>query len=102
MSWGALVVILLSSTPAAAQAPDTADPPATPATVPASQPDEPATWRFAWKEHPSLFIGADTRIDFRARLQTYVRDSDALTGDERDVDIARRRIGVEGVIRDVL
>jgi phosphate-selective porin OprO/OprP len=58
--------------------------------------------RFEWKEHPSLRFGKELRIDFRARVQTDSRESDApLSDDNTDAggfDIARRRIGVEGAI----
>ena len=66
-----------------------------------AEPDE-AGWRFKWDEHPSLFFGKDTRIDFRLRLQTHVRSSGADIGGDEGVDLAHRRIGVEGTIKDVL
>jgi len=55
-------------------------------------------WRVRWDDHPSLRFGRDTRIDFRARFQADVRESEAPVGDVGDVDLARRRIGVDGRI----
>ena len=84
---GMVVAVLFLGTPVWAQPPDAADPAAgapadTPAVAPArAQPQEPDRWRFAWQDHPSLFFGKDTRIDFRLRLQSYLRDSDAEVGD---------------------
>jgi phosphate-selective porin len=57
---------------------------------------------FHWKDHPTVVLGPDTEIAFRARLQTHLVDSDGLTGDARSFDLSRRRIGVEGLIRGVL
>jgi phosphate-selective porin OprO and OprP len=59
-------------------------------------------WGFQWSDHPSLFFGKNTHIDFRARLQMDVRDSDAPIGDASGFDVARRRVGVEGRIAGVL
>ena len=94
---GMVVAVLLLGTPAWAQPPDAADPAAgapadAAAAAPAKgQPDEPDRWRFAWGDHPSLFFGKEIRIDFRLRLQTHYRDSEAATGDASDIDLARRR-----------
>src|SRR5262245_17106109 len=33
--------------------------------------------RFRWDQHPSLHLGKGTRIDFRARFQGDLRESDA-------------------------
>ena len=55
-------------------------------------------WHVRWDYHPSLRFGRDTRIDFRARFQVDVRESEAPVGDVGDVDLARRRIGVDGRI----
>ena len=55
-------------------------------------------WGFRWDDHPSLYFGKSTRIDFRARIQTHVLDSDAPIGDLSGFDVARRRVGVEGRI----
>jgi phosphate-selective porin OprO and OprP len=59
-------------------------------------------WGFQWSDHPSLFFGKNTRIDFRARLQVDVRDSEASIGDASGFDVARRRVGVEGRIAGVV
>lgn len=71
--------------------------------------DKPAETfpRFEWRDHPSLRIGPGTRIDFRARLQWDVRESEAPFGSEDDgdsgtVDLARRRLGIEGEILNVI
>jgi len=59
---------------------------------------------FRWDDHPSIRFGRGTHIDFRARFSTDVRRSDAPLPDE-DIgafDIARRRIGVEGEIRNIV
>ncbi len=55
---------------------------------------------FVWRDHPSLRLGRGTHIDFRARLQGHVRRTDAALDPDaaHDFDLARRRIGVEGVI----
>lgn len=53
---------------------------------------------WVWGEHPSLRAGRWLRIDFRARFQGDVRRSDALIVKEGEgaLDIARRRVGIEG------
>jgi len=56
---------------------------------------------FHWTDHPSLRLGPGTRVDFRARFQGDVDGSDAAADDDgrvSSVDIARRRIGVDGEI----
>jgi phosphate-selective porin OprO and OprP len=58
---------------------------------------------FRWDDHPSIRLGRGTHIDFRARFSADVRDSDAPLPDE-DIaafDIARRRIGIEGEIKNI-
>jgi phosphate-selective porin OprO/OprP len=60
---------------------------------------------FEWDDHPSLRFGKGTRIDFRARLAGELRDSEApFDGDEAtdSLDIAKRRLGVAGEIRNVV
>jgi phosphate-selective porin OprO/OprP len=57
--------------------------------------------RLEWGDHPSLRAGSWLRIDFRARVQTDMRRSEAAmpAGDEDSdsgLDIARRRVGIEG------
>jgi phosphate-selective porin OprO and OprP len=60
---------------------------------------------FRWDDHPSLHFGKGTRIDFRAKLAGELRDSEAPLDDD-DVtdalDIARRRVGVAGEIRNLV
>jgi phosphate-selective porin OprO/OprP len=62
--------------------------------------------RFVWGAHPSLRAGDWLRIDFRARFQRDVRRSAALpdvdVNKEADtLDIARRRVGIEGKFADM-
>jgi phosphate-selective porin OprO/OprP len=60
---------------------------------------------FEWEDHPSLRFGKGSRIDFRARLAGELRDSEAPFGDEERtdrLDIARRRLGVAGEIRNLV
>ena len=59
---------------------------------------------FRWDDHPSIRLGKGTHIDFRARFQADLRRSDAPLTDEGtpDFDIARRRVGVEGEIKNVV
>jgi phosphate-selective porin OprO/OprP len=56
---------------------------------------------FAWKDHPTLTLGI-VEIAFRARLQFDGRQTDANIdlGDdtERGLDLARRRVGIEGQV----
>jgi len=48
-------------------------------------------------QHPSLTAGDWLRVDFRARFQGDVRRSEApMARDDSRLDIARRRLGVEG------
>ena len=65
-----------------------------------SAPERP--WGFRWQDHPSLYFGKSTHIDFRGRLQTHLLESEAPTGDGSTIDLARRRVGVEGRIAGVL
>ena len=58
---------------------------------------------FRWKGYPSLQLGKGTHVDFRARIQFDVRqDSPAGDADAAESDFARRRIGVEGQIRNLV
>ncbi len=63
--------------------------------------------RFEWGDHPSLRLGRGTRIDLRLRLQLDVRGSEAPFGDDDElnsdaVDLARRRLGIEGEILNII
>src|SRR5262245_11149773 len=107
---GLTVALALSPVVAAAQ-----DRPATPADGPASAAaDESATeqrapgaepsrpperLRFRWR-NASLQYGTRTRIDFRTRMRAETRASDAgITQDTlNDLDIPRKRVGVDGQI----
>lgn len=60
--------------------------------------------KLSWDDHPTLRAGKWLRVDFRARVQSDVRRSDALSekDSERALDIARQRVGIEGRIGQVL
>jgi hypothetical protein len=55
---------------------------------------------------PSLHLGAGTRVDVRLRLQSDLQDSDASLPDGDDgsseMDVARRRIGIDGEILNIV
>ena len=55
-------------------------------------------------QHPSIAVGGWLRIDFKAAFQGDVRKSEAaIRGDEDGgLDIARRRVGVEGRVAGIL
>jgi phosphate-selective porin len=53
---------------------------------------------FLWVPHPSIRVGKDLRVDFRARFAAEHNQSDAATAEQPELDRARRRIGVEGEI----
>jgi phosphate-selective porin len=60
---------------------------------------------FRWDDHPSLHLGRGTRIDFRARFQADLRGSEAsvdLPEEETGLDIAKRRVGIAGEIRNAV
>ena len=44
---------------------------------PQKSPEEKSDWGFRWDNRPSLRLGKGTRIDFRARVQADLRNSDA-------------------------
>lgn len=56
--------------------------------------------RFAWGDHPSLRAGKWLRVDFRARFQGDKQESEAFADADLDraLDVARRRVGIEGRI----
>lgn len=72
--------------------------------VEAKRAKDGATFRFTWKDHPSLEIGRRTHIDFRARLQSDALGAETRAGnvDDSSPDLARRRIGVAGDIEHVV
>jgi phosphate-selective porin OprO/OprP len=54
-------------------------------------------------QQPSVTAGDWLRVDFRARFQGDVRRSEApIDEDESGLDIARRRVGIEGHVRHVI
>jgi phosphate-selective porin OprO/OprP len=59
---------------------------------------KPPRVSFRWDDHPSLRFGRNTNIDFRARVEGQVLDSEPGVGNSDGFDIVRRRIGVEGRI----
>ena len=70
----------------------------------AAQQTPPPKPTFQWDDHPSIRLGKGTHIDFRARFQLDGRKSDAPLTDEDDAefDFARRRLGVEGEIKNIV
>jgi phosphate-selective porin OprO/OprP len=63
--------------------------------------EEKGDWGFLWNDRPSLRLGRGTRVDFRARVQADIRESEAPIPDDEDdsgIDLARRRIGIDGEI----
>lgn len=96
----ALVPTVISAAP---QGQDTAVAPSSgESAAGAQQASEPDGWYFRWDEHPTLHFGDDTRVEFRARVQGHLRDSEAPMGSGEGFDLARRRIGVEGLVRNVV
>jgi phosphate-selective porin OprO and OprP len=60
-----------------------------------------ADWGFHWADHPSFRFGPGTHVDFRLRLQGDMHGSDARIADDGEIesiDVARRRIGIDGEI----
>ena len=67
------------------------------------KPRDPEPVTFRWGDHPSLRIKDVVRIDFRGRFSGDLRRSQApLEDEDHTIDIARRRIGVEGEVRNLL
>jgi phosphate-selective porin OprO/OprP len=67
-----------------------------------AQPPDPPRVRTTFEDgYPSFRIGR-VRLDLHGRLQTDVQRSDGMVGDARDVDVSRKRIGVEGEIGERL
>jgi phosphate-selective porin OprO and OprP len=65
-------------------------------TNPKQKPKKPIKAEFKFKDHPTLEIGEFT-LAFKARLSGDVNSSEApLEEDAQGVDLARRRVGVEG------
>ena len=74
-------------------------------TSPVQAPPAPrAQASFRWEDHPTLVLGENTRIAFRARVSFVDRQSDAPIPDDEDetLDLARKRIGAEGVIAGLI
>jgi phosphate-selective porin OprO and OprP len=63
--------------------------------------EEKGDWGLLWNDRPSLRLGRGTRVDFRARVQADIRESEAPIPDDEDdagLDLSRRRIGIDGEI----
>jgi phosphate-selective porin OprO/OprP len=61
--------------------------------------------RVRWDDHLSLHFGTGTHVELRGRFQGDLRESDALLDaveDNAGLDIARRRIGAAGEIRNAI
>ena len=60
--------------------------------------------RFAWGDHPTVRAGKWLRIDFRARIQSDMQQSEAMPDEDPDsaLDIARRRVGIEGRLAQIV
>jgi phosphate-selective porin OprO/OprP len=61
--------------------------------------------RVRWDDHLSVHFGKGTHLELRGRVQGDLRESDALLDAVEDgsgLDIARRRIGVAGEIRNAI
>jgi hypothetical protein len=56
--------------------------------------------KFVWVPHPSIRIGKQVRIDFRSRLMEEGNRTEAEAGDQSELDIVKRRLGVEGELFD--
>jgi phosphate-selective porin len=71
---------------------------------PDGQREREKTFRFTWKDHPSLEIGKRTYVDFRARVQADASRSNTTSPDDDGTspDEARRRIGVGGDIEHLV
>jgi phosphate-selective porin OprO/OprP len=57
--------------------------------------------QFRIDDHPAIYFGKKTHVDFKARVQEDVKDSEAPTGnagEEETIDLAKREIGVQGEI----
>jgi phosphate-selective porin len=53
---------------------------------------------WVWIPHPSIRYGKDLRVDFRGRWTHETLRSDPGEGDQSAIDIARKRLGVEGEV----
>jgi phosphate-selective porin OprO/OprP len=65
-------------------------------------PQPRAAVEFRWGDHPSLRVNDTLRIDFRARFQGDVRRSDAPLDEGGRFDVPRRRVGIDGEIRNLV
>jgi phosphate-selective porin OprO and OprP len=99
LSVAALEAGQLSTVPAERALATTARPPAAQEIPPQKESQKkPPRISFRWDDHPSLRFGRDTNIDFRARVEGQILDSEPGLGDSDGFDIVRRRVGIEGRI----
>ena len=106
MSAGHIHAQATEATPAAAQGKAGENP------QPAQSPEKPADGEepdskpvgFRWDKGLSLRLGGAGHIDFKARLQGDLQDSEGPTddGDDASFDFARRRVGIEGELFDLI
>jgi len=106
----AVVWLAMPGEPAAAQNPSTAtvDAPADPQEPAEEVPKPPKEKapkektrkrdlvRFVWVPHPSIRVGRQVRVDFRSRIMQEGNQSAAESGDQSELDIVKRRLGIEG------
>ena len=52
--------------------------------------------QFLFVPHPSLRVGKQVQVDFRARVRGEANRSDAASADQSRLDLERRRVGIEG------
>lgn len=104
----AAVAGLMVGCPVRVRAQDTPAPGAVVAATPQDPDDEAAgkdRVRLEWKDGLSLRLGRHGRIDAKVRVQLDGARTDGLLPDEDDdasLDVARRRVGVEGELFDVI
>jgi phosphate-selective porin len=65
-------------------------------------PEARSAVEFRWGDHPSLRVDDTLRIDFRARFQGDIRRSEGPLSDDGQFDVPRRRIGIDGEVRNLL
>jgi phosphate-selective porin len=65
---------------------------------PKAKKDKKDHLEWVWIPHPSIRYGKDLRVDFRGRWTHETLRSDPGEGDQSAIDIARKRLGVEGEV----
>ena len=80
-----------------------AAPAAQPPSAPPSGQDPAKPVGYRWNKGLSLRLGGAGRIDFKARLQGDLQDSDGpIADDDVSWDVANQRVGIEGELFDLL